>query len=104
MPFDFGDIVLVPFPFTSQTASKKRPAVVVSGGTYNQTRPDVVVMAVTSQFVPIRTGTRPGSANGKPPDCSSLRRLSRSSQPSNKVWSSADWAASAPPIKAPCGQ
>jgi hypothetical protein len=30
MPFDFGDVVLVPFPFTSQRASKKRPAVVVS--------------------------------------------------------------------------
>jgi hypothetical protein len=22
MPFEFGDVVLVPFPFTSQTASK----------------------------------------------------------------------------------
>jgi mRNA interferase MazF len=31
MPFDFGDIVLVPFPFTSRRASKKQPAVVVSG-------------------------------------------------------------------------
>ncbi len=30
MPFEFGDVVLVPFPFTSQRASKKRPAVVVS--------------------------------------------------------------------------
>jgi mRNA interferase MazF len=31
MPYDFGNVVLVPFPFTSQTASKKRPAVIVSG-------------------------------------------------------------------------
>jgi mRNA-degrading endonuclease toxin of MazEF toxin-antitoxin module len=31
MPFELGDVVLVPFPLTSQTASKKRPAVVVSG-------------------------------------------------------------------------
>jgi hypothetical protein len=29
MSYDFGDVVLVPFPFTSQRASKKRPAVVV---------------------------------------------------------------------------
>jgi mRNA-degrading endonuclease toxin of MazEF toxin-antitoxin module len=29
MPFEFGDVVLVPFPFTSHIASKKRPAVVV---------------------------------------------------------------------------
>jgi len=50
MPFDFGDIVLVPFPFTSQTASKKRPAVVVSGRAYNRVKPDIVVMAITSQL------------------------------------------------------
>jgi mRNA interferase MazF len=53
MPFDFGDVVLVPFPFTSQTTSKKRPAVVVSNRAYNTARPDVVVLAVTSQFRPI---------------------------------------------------
>jgi mRNA interferase MazF len=29
-PLEFGDVVLVPFPFTSQAASKKRPAVIVS--------------------------------------------------------------------------
>jgi mRNA interferase MazF len=50
MPFDFGDIVLVPFPFTSQSASKKRPAVVVSSRAYNAARPDVIVMAITSQL------------------------------------------------------
>jgi mRNA interferase MazF len=49
MSFDFGDIVLVPFPFTSQTASKKRPAVVVSNRTYNDSKPDIVVMAVASK-------------------------------------------------------
>jgi mRNA interferase MazF len=52
MPLDFGDVVLVPFPFTSQSASKKRPAVVVSNRTYTTTRPDLVVMAVTSQLRP----------------------------------------------------
>jgi len=50
MRFEFGDVVLVPFPFTSQTASKKRPAVVVSSLAYNTARLDVVVMAVTSQL------------------------------------------------------
>jgi mRNA interferase MazF len=52
MPFEFGDVVLVPFPFTSQGASKKRPAVVVSNRVYNTAKPDVVVMAITSQFRP----------------------------------------------------
>ena len=52
MPYDFGDVVLVPFPFTSQAASKQRPAVVVSGARYNSTKPDIVLMAVTSQLRP----------------------------------------------------
>jgi hypothetical protein len=38
MPFEFGDVVLVPFPFTSQRTSKKRPAVVVSNRAYSTTR------------------------------------------------------------------
>jgi mRNA interferase MazF len=50
MPFEFGDVVLVPFPFTSHTASKRRPAIVVSNIAYNDARPDLVVMAVTSQL------------------------------------------------------
>lgn len=52
MPFEFGDVVLVPFPFTSQTASEKRPAVVISNAAYNRAKPDLVVMAITSQFRP----------------------------------------------------
>ncbi len=35
MGYEFGDIVLVRFPFTSQTAFKQRPAVVVSKRAYN---------------------------------------------------------------------
>jgi mRNA interferase MazF len=50
MPFDFGHVVLVPFPFTSQRASKKRPAVVVSNHAYSTARPDLIVMAITSQL------------------------------------------------------
>src|SRR5438046_1355230 len=52
MPFEFGSVVLVPFPFTSQTASKKRPAVVVSNRAYGSAKPDVIVMAITSQLRP----------------------------------------------------
>jgi mRNA interferase MazF len=55
MRFEFGDVVLVPFPFTNQAASKKRPAVVVSSRAYNAARPDVVVMPITSQLRPARS-------------------------------------------------
>jgi mRNA interferase MazF len=50
--YDFGDVVLVPFPFTDQTTTKKRPAVVVSSAVYNRARPDFVLMAVTGQIKP----------------------------------------------------
>ncbi len=51
--FKFGDIVLVPFPFTDQTSLKKRPAVVVSSAAYQRERPDLILMAVTSQVRPL---------------------------------------------------
>jgi len=35
-----------------QTASKKRPAVVVSADAYQSARPDVIVMAVNDQILP----------------------------------------------------
>lgn len=45
----FGDIVLVSFPFTNQQGQKQRPAVVVSSAAYQQQRPDVILMPITSQ-------------------------------------------------------
>lgn len=55
MPFEeatlvFGDVILVPFPFTDQTTTKKRPAIVISSNGYNSARPDFILMAVTSQL------------------------------------------------------
>lgn len=49
MPHSFGDVVLVPFPFTDQSGAKKRPAVIVSSSGYNASRRDLVIMAITSQ-------------------------------------------------------
>jgi mRNA interferase MazF len=47
--YERGDVVLVPFPFTNQTTSKKRPALVISSNEYNIVSPDIVIMAITSQ-------------------------------------------------------
>lgn len=44
-----GDVVLVPFPFSDQTAKKKRPAVVISSDRYNEVSIDIIIMAITSQ-------------------------------------------------------
>ncbi len=44
-----GDVVLVPFPFSDQSTTKKRPAVVISSTLYNETSPDIVILAVTSK-------------------------------------------------------
>jgi len=50
--YEFGDVVLVPFPFTNQITSKKRPAVVVSAADYQRERADLILIAVTSQANP----------------------------------------------------
>jgi mRNA interferase MazF len=44
-----GDIVLVSFPFTDLSSSKRRPALVVSPDSFNQAMQDVVLAAITSQ-------------------------------------------------------
>ena len=47
--YEFGDVVLVPFPFTDQSTTKRRPAVVVSSNAYQRERRDLVILAITSQ-------------------------------------------------------
>jgi mRNA interferase MazF len=47
--YNFGDVILVPFPFTDLQHSKQRPAVIVSSPGYHAERPDLILMAITSQ-------------------------------------------------------
>ena len=44
------DIILIPFPFSDLSASKVRPALVVSNNRYNGQGHDVVVLAITSNL------------------------------------------------------
>lgn len=43
-----GDIVLVPFPFTDLSTTKKRPAIIISNDKVNATG-DVIAVMITSQ-------------------------------------------------------
>lgn len=47
--YKFGDVILVPFPFTDGSSSKKRPAIVISCDSYDRSKPDIILIAVTSQ-------------------------------------------------------
>ncbi len=44
-----GDIVLVSFPFTDLTTTKKRPALVISPDSFNELNQDLILAAITSQ-------------------------------------------------------
>ncbi len=48
--YKFSDSIPVPFPFTDQTTSKKRPAMVVSSNAYNAERSNHIIMAITSRL------------------------------------------------------
>lgn len=45
-----GAVVLVPFPFTDQSGSKVRPAIVVSSDLFNSLHSDIVLAAITTQI------------------------------------------------------
>lgn len=49
MSYKQGDIVLLPFPFTNQSNSKKRPAMVISGSAMNSTS-DIMVVQITKEI------------------------------------------------------
>ena len=49
MRYAFGDVILVPFPFTDQSTTKRRPAAVISSSRYNTEGPDLILLAITSQ-------------------------------------------------------
>jgi mRNA interferase MazF len=42
------DVVVVPFPFTDRTTSKRRPALVLSNSSFNQTQSNSVFAMITS--------------------------------------------------------
>jgi mRNA interferase MazF len=50
MIYKQGDVLLVPFPYTDQSAVKRRPAVVLSGESYNRLHPDIILAPITSQL------------------------------------------------------
>lgn len=49
-PYKQGDVILIPFPFTDLTTTKKRPCIIVSSERFNKKYNDVIVIAVTSQI------------------------------------------------------
>jgi len=56
MNYKKSDIILVPFPFTDLTSTKRRPALIISPDEYN-TGADVVIAFVTSKMdLKYRTG------------------------------------------------
>lgn len=48
MSYNQRDIVLLPFPYIDLSASKKRPALVISGDAFNSASEDVVCCLITT--------------------------------------------------------
>ncbi len=49
MAYRRGDVVLIPFPFTDLSATKTRPAVVVSSAVYHSVRSEMLLAYISSQ-------------------------------------------------------
>lgn len=52
MTFKKYDVVVVPFPFTDRKTEKRRPALVLSGNTFNKNISHAVLAMITSQKNP----------------------------------------------------
>ncbi len=50
MLYQRGDVLLVPFPFSNLSATKVRPAIVISSRQYHSTQPDILLAAITSKL------------------------------------------------------
>ena len=50
--YEFGDTVVVPFPFTDLPISKRRPSVVLSGRSFNQSSGQSIMGMITSATKP----------------------------------------------------
>lgn len=48
MRYNQREIILVPFPYSDLSATKRRPVLIVSNNKYNNTFDDVVVCVITS--------------------------------------------------------
>jgi len=48
MDFERFDTVVVPFPFTDKAASKRRPALVVSAGSFNRRHDHLILAMITT--------------------------------------------------------
>ncbi len=55
--YERGQVVVVDVPFSTQTGSKRRPAVVLSTGAFHRRLPDVIACPISSQP---RFSERPG--------------------------------------------
>jgi len=44
-----GDVVLIPYPYTDMSATKKRPSLVISSTEHNSSKHECILMPITSQ-------------------------------------------------------
>lgn len=50
MAFNRGDVVLIPFPYTDLSATKTRPAIIISSPIYHTTRSELLLAYLSSQL------------------------------------------------------